>query len=71
MHVMILQFIDVSPPVKHPDLSGNQMVRRSERWYRRWNGTYLPRHYYKNKKPILGVSRIFQSAESRIKLTEQ
>ena len=62
--------IGISLPVKYPDLTAKQMVRRIQRWYRRQKGTYLPQHYHKNPIPILDGPRMLRKVESRMRSAE-
>ena len=60
--------IDVSIPVKYPQLSVKKIVRRMRRFDKRRKGTYRPRHYHTKQFPCAKKEAMLAEIERRKRL---
>ena len=63
--------IDVSIPVKYPQLSVKKIVRRMRRFDKRRKGTYRPRHYHTKQFPCAKKEAMMAEIERRKRLAEE
>ena len=63
--------IDVSIPVKYPQLSVEKIVRRIRRFDKRGKGTYRPRHYHTKQFPCAKKEAMLAEIGRRKRLAQE